>query len=154
MRIADTPVSELIPHDPPMVLLDRVLSCDETALVAQIEIRPGLPFCESDGVPAWVGIEYMAQSVAAHAGVQARARGDSPSIGFLLGTRAYKSSVSVFPKGSKLQIMVEKLFTDSGLAAFSYRIEMDGTVATATINAYQPEEDVSLDDLRAGKISR
>ena len=64
-------------------------------------------YWEDAGVPAWAGVEYMAQTIAAHAGVEARARGEPPAIGFLLGTRAYSTSVEKFPNGSKLTVTVE-----------------------------------------------
>ena len=44
-------------------------------------------FVEDGQVPAWVGIEYMAQAIAAWAGCRARAAGKPPQLGFLLGSR-------------------------------------------------------------------
>jgi len=153
MDVAKIPVSELLPHDPPMVLLDRVLSFDASTLVAEVEIRPDSVFCEDDGVPAWVGIEYMAQAVAAHAGCQGRLQGESPIIGYLLGTRSYKCLVASFAVGETLTIYVESLFVESGLGAFASRIEMNGVLATATINVYQPTDD-SVESIDSGRISR
>jgi len=153
MDVSKIPVRELLPHDPPMVLLDRVLTCDKTSLVAEVTIRPDSLLCGEDGVPAWVGIEYMAQSVAAHAGAQARLSGAPPSIGYLLGTRSYKSTTGLFALGDTLTIHVETLFTDMGLGAFACRIEMNGPIATATINVYQPTDDIP-EGFDSGKLSR
>jgi len=152
MDIANITVSELLPHDPPMVLLDRALSYDETTLIAEVEIRPESVLCADGGVPAWVGIEYMAQAVAAHAGFKARLDGGLPSVGYLLGTRSYRSSLSSFPVGATLRIHIRALFTETGLGAFACRIDMDGEVASATINVYQPPGD-SVDIARSGNIS-
>ncbi len=152
MDIARMPIVEFLPMKPPMVFLDRILSYEGSKLVTEVNIRPGIPYCEGDGVPAWIGIEYMAQTVAAHAGVQARLRGDAPSIGFLLGTRAYQSSVNRFLLGENLEIHVEPLFREEGLAAFSCSIEIAEPVATATVNVYQPEKE-SLADFWADKVS-
>ena len=41
------------------------------------------------GVPGYVGLEYIAQTIAAHGGLRARAVGEPVRIGFLLGTRRY-----------------------------------------------------------------
>lgn len=153
MDVSKIPVRDLLPHDPPMVLLDRVLTCDETSLVAEVTIRPDSLLCGEDGVPAWIGIEYMAQSVAAHAGAQARLIGAPPSIGYLLGTRSYKSTTGLFALGDTLTIHVETLFTDMGLGAFACRIDMNGPIATATINVYQPADD-SPESLDSGRLSR
>ena len=152
MNVADIPVRELLPHDPPMVLLDRVISCEESSLVAEVVVKPESMFCNESGVPAWVGIEYMAQSVAAHAGAMARQRGGAPVIGYLLGTRSYKSAVSEFPIGASLTIVVEQLFVEMGLGAFACRIDMGETVAEAQINVYQPDDD-GPGDIDAGTIS-
>lgn len=153
MDLANIPVSELLPHDPPMVLLDRVTSWEESTLVAEVNIRPDSMLCEDDGVPAWVGIEYLAQAVAAHAGCLARQQGEPPSVGYLLGTRSYKCSVAAFPIGATLTIYIESLFVEMGLGAFACRIESDRVLATATINVYQPA-DGRVESLDSGKISR
>lgn len=152
MDVANIPVRELLPHEPPMVLLDKVISCEGSSLVAEVVISRESMFCDESGVPGWVGIEYMAQSVAAHAGALARERGDEPAIGYLLGTRSYKSAVSAFPIGSLLTIVVEPLFVEIGLGAFACRIDMGGTVAEATINVYQPGDN-SPEDIDSGKLS-
>jgi len=153
MDVTNIPVRDLLPHDPPMVLLDRIVSCEEESLVAEVIITPESLFCGESGVPGWVGIEYMAQSVAAHAGALARAGGGEPAIGYLLGTRSYKSAVSVFPIGARLTIAIEPLFVEMGLGAFTCRIDMGEIVAEATINVYQPDDD-SPEGIDSGTISR
>ena len=152
MDVANIPVRELLPHEPPMVLLNKVISCEESSLVAEVVISRENLFCDESGVPGWVGIEYMAQSVAAHAGALARQRGGEPAIGYLLGTRSYQSAVSEFPIGASLRIVVEPLFAEMGLGAFACRIDMGKTVAEATINVYQPDAD-SPEDIDSGTIS-
>ena len=153
MNFTDIPIVELLPMKPPMVFLDKVLSYDDPRLVTGVDIRPGIPYFETDGVPAWIGIEYMAQSVAAHAGVRARLRGEPPLVGFLLGSRAYKCGVSRFTEGQSLQISVEPLFFEEGLAAFACSIETDRPLVSATVNVYRPDKE-SLEDFWAGKIAR
>jgi len=153
MDIRNIPVRELLPHDPPMVLLDRAVSYTDSELVAEVDIRSASILCNADGVPGWVGIEYMAQAVAAHAGYQGRIVGQPPRVGYLLGTRSYQSSLSVFPVGRTLTVHIESLFVEMGLGAFACRIELEGTVATAKINVYQPSDD-SMEDIDSGRISR
>jgi len=152
MNIADVPVRELLPHEPPMVLLDRAVLFDETTLRAEIDVHGDAMFCGELGIPAWVGIEYMAQSVAAHAGFEARLRGKPPMIGYLLGTRNYQCKVPYFPPGTTLCVGIESLFVELGLGAFACRIELDEVVATATINVYQPPDGV-LERIDSGRIS-
>jgi len=152
MDVSDIPVSELVPHDPPMVLLDRILAFEESTLVAEVIIRADSMFCDGDGVPGWVGLEYMAQAVAAHAGLQARKRGEPPAIGYLLGTRSYLCEAETFPVGEKLTVHVESLFVEMALGAFACRIETDRLLARATVNVYQPEDD-GAEGIDSGRIS-
>lgn len=123
-----------------MVLIDEILSHDRDAgTTARLSINPTALFAGGDGIPGWVGIEYMAQCVAAHGGCEARERDAEPAIGYLLGTRRYDCKLPVFPFGSVLTVRAEPLFVEGGMGAFHCTLEMDGEiVASATINAYSP----------------
>ncbi|WP_157461872.1 beta-ketoacyl-ACP synthase [Chitinimonas koreensis] len=139
---ADYPIAELVPHAGAMSLLDRAIEGDGEHFVAEVDIRPGGLFCGDDGVGAWVGIEYMAQAVAAWAGWQARQRGEAPKVGFLLGSRRYACSVPVFRSGQVLRVAVRQEFrADNGLGQFDCRIEIAGeTVATAALTVFEPDD--------------
>ena len=61
---------ELLPHAPPMVLLDRVLEWDDESILAELTIGPSTPFLDvGRGVPAHVGLEWMAQTCGLFAGL-------------------------------------------------------------------------------------
>lgn len=143
MDTSAIPIAELVPHGPKMTLIDRLETHDAQRSVAVAEIRADSVFFEHGAVPAWAGIEYMAQTVAAHAGAQARQRQAPPAVGFLVGTRAYRSAVAEFPLGSRLIITVRPVWSEGGVAAFDCAIGIDGSapVATAVINAYVPGDD-------------
>jgi predicted hotdog family 3-hydroxylacyl-ACP dehydratase len=149
MDCAAIPIGELLPHGPEMTLLDSLVEYSPQRSVAKVTITHRSRFLEGAAVPAWVGIEYMAQTIAAHAGYEARLRGGPPAIGFLLGTRAYRSDVGDFPLGSTLTISVEPLVVDPKLGAFQCAIALDGVVARAVVNTYQPAADELL-SLRRG----
>jgi predicted hotdog family 3-hydroxylacyl-ACP dehydratase len=135
-------IAELLPHAPPMVLLDRVCSCDDESLSAEVEITAASEFCVDGRVGVWVGIEYMAQAVAAWSGWQSRIRGLPVKVGFLLGTRRYDCLVEQFPIGSRLQVRVEREFqADNGLARFRAEIHCgDVLCAQASISVYEPAD--------------
>ena len=135
------PVAELLPHAGTMVLLDSVASVDDDDLCAVVAIRPDSMFCDGAAVGAWVGIEYMAQAIAAHAGWLARRRGDGVTVGFLLGSRKYDAAVPRFAVGTVLHVHAHRaLQGDNGLGAFECRIEEEGSiVATATVTVFQPD---------------
>jgi predicted hotdog family 3-hydroxylacyl-ACP dehydratase len=141
MDSSSVPIGELVPHGPEMTLIERLTEYSPRRSVATVAITPRSRFVDGDGVPAWVGIEYMAQTIAAHAGYEGRLRGQPPAIGFLLGTRAYRSDLGVFPLGVTLTISVEPLVTDGKLGAFQCAIATDRVVATAVVNTYQPSAD-------------
>ena len=136
------PIAELVPHDGQMVLLDRVIEGGDDTLCAEVTIGPHTVFLEGGEVGAWVGMEYMAQAIAAHNGYKSYLRGEVPKVGFLLGARRYQSSVPAFALGSVLLVRVQHAMQgDNGLAAFECRIDnaADGSVlAHATITVFEP----------------
>lgn len=141
----DFHVEEVVPHAGIMSLLDRVVDCGEDWLVAEVSIGPQTLFVEEQGVPAWVGIEYMAQAIAAFDGVLRRQRGLESVVGFLVGTRRYSSSHSYFPAGSTLTVRVEREFqADNGLGVFACSIRAaapggESLTADAALNVFQPD---------------
>jgi predicted hotdog family 3-hydroxylacyl-ACP dehydratase len=136
---AALPIAELLPHGAGMILIDRLISSTAAHAEAVVVVRRDSRFFERTGVPAWVGIEYMAQTVAAHAGYTARREGRAPAIGFLLGTRSYECRVAEFPLGAELRVVAEPLVAERGLRSFRCAIEHGERVAAeAVINVYEP----------------
>ncbi|SHG68481.1 hotdog family protein [Massilia sp. CF038] len=137
------PIEELVPHSGDMVLLERVIEASDDALTAELTIGPDTVFFDGAGVGAWVGMEYMAQAIAAHAGHKARLRGDTVKVGFLLGARRYQAGVPLFALGTVLRVHVQHAMQgDNGLAAFECKIT-DGAsgalLANATITVFEPD---------------
>ncbi|MFC3458328.1 MULTISPECIES: ApeP family dehydratase [Massilia] len=136
-------IHSLVPHSGAMSLLDTLLAVDAETLTAQVTIRRDTMFLVDGAVGAWVGVEYMAQAVAAHAGHAARQRGEPVRVGFLLGSRRYACAVPAFALGSVLHIHVQRaLQGENGLGAFDCRIDdANGglELATATITVFQPD---------------
>ena len=133
-------IRSLIPHSGAMVLLDRVIAVDEESLCAEVCIRPDSLFCSASGVGAWVGLEYMAQTIAAFAGYRAYLRGEDVKPGFLLGARRYECTLPMFSLGSLLRVHVRRVFeSENGLGSFQCHIEHGKEeVATATLTVFQP----------------
>lgn len=129
-----------VPHAGAMCLLDHVCAAGDDWLEAEVTIRPDSLFCDGEGIGAWVGIEYLAQGIAAYAGLRARKQGKAVTIGFLVSTRKYESRLPTFPVGSHLTIRVEHEYeADDGLSVFNCRMRSgDDEVASATITVFQP----------------
>ncbi|MBD8202316.1 ApeP family dehydratase [Pseudomonas viridiflava] len=136
----DWPLAELIPHAGDMILIDQVLAFDEEQIQTCLTVRAGGLFNEADGsLPAWVGVELMAQSVAAFAGCQARSKGEAVKLGFLLGSRKFDCDVAHFPAGSELNIhAVRSLQDDSGMGVFECTLTGPDINAFARLNVYCP----------------
>lgn len=136
------PVSEYLPHRAPMILLDRVISIDGMQIVCEVTIRPDSPFCDGARVNAWVGIEYMAQSIGVLSGWHDLNNGGQIRVGFLVGTRHYQSSVPHFAVGDTLHIDCrQEIQNDGGLNAMYCIIRNAGAedLAQALLLVYQPD---------------
>ncbi|WP_223851450.1 MULTISPECIES: ApeP family dehydratase [Cupriavidus] len=136
------PVREVVPHGGAMLLLDALVFADDAQCIARAEVRATQLFADAGGMPAWVGIEYMAQTIAAWSGMRDRRDGKPPGMGFLLGSRRYECDLSHFPVGCTLTVSVRpELIGDNGLGQFACRIDMDGReVARANVSVFQPAD--------------
>ena len=136
------PVENYVPHRGAMLLLDRLVSADEESAVAEIAVpRDGL-FLQDEGMPAWVGLEYMAQTVAAWAGWRALQVKQPVKLGFLLGTRKFEAGVDFFAPDTLLTVHVQcELMGENGLGMFECTIRaQDRELAKARISVYEPED--------------
>ena len=138
------PVADVVPHKPPMLLLDRVLSYETDRVTCEVRIGPETPFLEDGLVPAVVGIEYMAQTVAAYAGLTAREQGKDAKIGFLLGCRDLTLGTEGFAVGDLLVVEARRTWGDADLGSFACSVARSGEVVVqGVLNVYQgplPEE--------------
>ena len=143
-------VESWIPHRGAMRLLDRVVTVDADMAVAEVDVPFDGLFVSEGEVPAWVGIEYMAQTVAAWAGGRARDSKEAPRPGLLLGTRRFEADRAGFPSGARLRVEARcELIGANGLGQFDCRIEMDGRqVASARLTVLDPPKDAN--PLQAG----
>ena len=135
------PARDFTLHREPMLLLEKL-----------IDIGPGYGCCSwqpgdslflvpDKGVPAYVGIEAMAQCVAVYAGAMARLRGERPAAGFLLGARQFQATLAYFDPGAFYEAACRELVRHAqGMASFSCEIRRAGErVAAAKLAVLQPE---------------
>ena len=147
MRDCPYPIAALLPHQPPMILLDKVIAYDDATIITSVAITESSLFLAPEGVPGHVGIEYMAQACGAFAGAQALDTGQQVKIGFLLGTRLCRVLMPWFRIGDHLTITATMIFHDEEMAAFDCKIEIDGQLAAdAQLKVYQPDNEQLLFD--------
>ena len=145
MNLREVDVEELVPHAGPMVLLECVIAVAEDTLTAEVIVRADGLFDDSGKVPAILGVEYMAQAIAAWAGYHAKQRGEQVLPGLLLGTRQYQSSTADFLVGEKLDVAVELVMQSSaGLAVFDCTIHNQRVTVSARLTVLTVE---SLDSI-------
>ena len=143
-------ILDVVPHQTPMSLLDTVESYSDKTLVSSVTIKEDSLFYEELGVPAWVGLEYMGQSIAAFGGVEARNEGRPVKIGFLVSSRRYESPQSHFKLGSKLIVFVEKVINNPyGLSVFNCSITWSDFVIQANLNVFLPDK---VEEFLEGKV--
>lgn len=135
-----------LPHRGRSLLIDEFIAADDDRVSVSLTISADIPFFDPSlsGVPAWVGIEYMAQTVSVWSGKQQVLRGQDVTIGFLLGSRRYRSEVPVFEQGLKLLVDCQVCYVDdTGLSSFDCKItdaSSSKLLAQARINAFRPNQ--------------
>ena len=126
-RFVPVPVAELVPHEPPMLLVDELLEwCPERARV-RATIRAGGPFVSGGRMPATILLEYMAQAIAVAEGMAERqggakqggAKRDEHAVGLLLGTRDLELRVDALAVGDRLDLRVVREASDGKLARYA-----------------------------------
>lgn len=146
MQNLNCSIADLLPHAPPMVLLDRLCHHDTNQVQCEVTIHPEsyLYDPQRQGVPNYVALEYMAQTIGVLAGLEAQARGEAIKLGFLLGTRRCQLHTPLFSRDEVLQVTAERVWQedDSGLAVFACQVigHQQQCLAEGQLNVYQPHD--------------
>lgn len=147
-------VAELVPHAGGMCLLDTVLEHSPERTVCRVDPGDSALLAESDGrLPVWVGLEYMAQCVAVHGGLAARARSEGPRPGLFLGSRRVRFAAQVLPPGP-LEVEARHHRGERGLVAFDCRVSdpasgdslVEGRVNVYIVESWQELLEEPADD--------
>ncbi|MFT2091831.1 3-hydroxylacyl-ACP dehydratase [Paraglaciecola sp. 2405UD69-4] len=136
-------IEDVVPHAHPMILIEQLKEFSEDSATCLLEIREQSNFYnpEKKSVPSYVGLEYLAQSIAAYANANKVQEGGEVALGFLVSARNFKAAVSEFTLGMQLETKVTKLFKEeNGLSVFDCLIFCDEEqLIEAKINVYEPE---------------
>lgn len=140
-------MEKVLPHKFPMVLVDDVLeyNLEKHSVSAIVKIYEDKMFFDKsiNGMPALVGIEFMAQAIGCYSYFANDMR--PPRIGFLLGTRLYKNTLPYFENGKTYKVTAQEVFTDNELVSFECLIYNDNEVCSeAVINAYMPSNEINF----------
>ncbi len=137
------PIEELLLQRDDMLLLDCLhdFGADHVEVGATVSARHPL-VDERRGLPAWVGIEMMAQAVSVFSGLELRAQGLPPRIGLLLGARLYQARVPFFRVDARLRVRAVLTLRDAqGLGVFECTIrERDELLAQSQVKGFVPQD--------------
>ncbi|RLM22451.1 3-hydroxy-fatty acyl-ACP dehydratase [Brenneria alni] len=156
------PARYYLPHQPPMVLVDSVIRIDDEHAHCQVLVsRESVlaPFLNAEGnLPAWFGIEIIAQTIGVWSGWHGRQNRDyhnhdqQPRPGMLLGGRGYHCKQAFFPAASLLDVNVTLLIRDEKIGSFDGEIRVNGEkYATGRLTTYQPDDNELKQLLQQGK---
>lgn len=113
-------LSAVLPHAGSMVLLTRIVQHTEDRTVCAVDVSAASAFhVAPHGVPAWVGVEYMAQCIAAHGGLRAWTTHEPVPLGVFLGSRAIEFHAARFVAGQTLNVDARRVWGRSELFAFA-----------------------------------
>lgn len=130
----------VLPHKPPMILIDELLSVSETTLTARVLLRDDSPFVQDGRVSSLIAVEYMAQTIAALAGLRRRSRGENVKHGFLLGCRELNLPQPELRSGDDLTVEVRETWATEELGHFQCSVTRKGElVAEGVLSVYQGE---------------
>jgi len=139
---------EVMLHRGPMLLLNRLGTFEESRMTAYVDVSADSSFFVAGaGVPLWIGIEYMAQAIAAHGGIRAKYAGRPIPLGLLIGCHNFTGNVSHFAEGARLTVRATELVADAeGLGAYDCAIEAEGIEVSARLTVFV-SPDANLDDV-------
>ena len=132
------PPSAVLPHKAPMILIDELVAATDTTLTARVLLRDDSPLVQDGRISSLVAIEYMAQAIAAMAGLRELARGDPVKLGFLLGCRELTLAVPELRSGDVLTVEVEETWRTVELGHYQCSVSRDGrSIASGVLSVYQ-----------------
>jgi len=121
MRPAEYPELEhVMPHRGDALLLERVLEHDGRHTVVLVDVESQRWLKREDGsVANWLVVEYMAQCIAAHAGLLAHAEHRHAPNGFLIRVRGLRLHAPEVPAGTRLRVSARAVLGRPGLGVVS-----------------------------------
>lgn len=135
-------IADLLPHAPPMVLIDEVIEWKKKYAVTAVNItQNSLLYVNGKGVPAHVGLEYMAQSCGVYSGLYFKENNLPIHMGFLLGTRNYHCGIEWFQPGDRLIVNIAEVLRQDAMGVFDCRISLNNQdIASAQLTVYQSND--------------
>jgi predicted hotdog family 3-hydroxylacyl-ACP dehydratase len=137
-------VANLLPHRPPMRLIDAILDEKERGLVCRVVIRDDFPFLERGEAELVVCVELIAQSVGCFTGLVDQRNGKRPRPGLLVGCRDARFAGDPLRRGDDLTVTIETRWVREPVACFLGRVDRaSARIASAEVTV------IAIDDVAA-----
>ena len=135
------PVSAVVPHKPPMILIDELLEyVPLSSLSSLVRLTDRSQFVEAGRAPAVITLEYMAQTIAAYAGLTERAKGLPAQKGFIIACREMVLEVDDLAAGDELLVEIKEAWSHDALGHFDCKVSRAGEpISRASLSVYQGE---------------
>ena len=135
---------KLLVHAAPMIWLRSVEWHDACETACRAFVADLGAFRDpAGGVGAHVALEWMAQCVAAHAGLERRARGEAPCLGLLLGSKRVRFGRAAYTGRESFRVVAMRSWGgEQGAASFDCRVEeipSGKCIADARLSCFVPE---------------
>jgi len=133
MDFRDIPIVKLIPQRSPMIMVDKMLSCDENNAVAEFTIRQDNILLGDKSFSAPGIVENMAQSCAARMGCVDLLHGEPIKLGYIGEVR--NAIITYYPHcGEILHTYIHVIEDMFNVLLADVLVKIDGkTIATAQI---------------------
>jgi len=134
-------VKRLIPHRPPLLLVDRLLEFkDQSGLIEATVMSDNILLCDDGGIDQIAMAELIAQSYAAVKGYDDLLHDKPVKKGFLVGIRKIHFNYRAFV-GDRLLINVSTIASIGGFTVVEGKVmHDDDVIASGTIKLWLPED--------------
>lgn len=137
------PVVELIPHRPPMLLLDRVLSFEGGQVVCGARPTHACIFARQGAIPGVALLEYMAQASAACLALERPHGAGARARGLLVSARHFSLECTEVACDTELVVVALLTAAAGPAASFACRVDSAGAkLASAELTVYLPSEPI------------
>lgn len=121
--MAYPPLADLLPHRPPMLLLDALTAAEDHSVACSVTVRDGAPFvgppfADAGKASSLLAVEYFAQAVAALFAFKALGSPDPFKGGVLLGVRDLELDVPHLAAGDTLGVTCREQWASGPVAHY------------------------------------
>jgi predicted hotdog family 3-hydroxylacyl-ACP dehydratase len=112
------PITELLPHAAPLLLLRELLAGEDGFAQARLVIEPDGPFVHDKAVDALIVFEAMAQAVAACLGLEACRAALPVRVGMVVACRSMELERATLAVGDELTVEARRVRGNDATSSF------------------------------------